>query len=144
MSSIPSLHSAELGAISKRRILLLRVAATVACLASISGLLFGFLADPNQTLSQALDLHGLGSTFSSDYLVPLGWIHLLLAATSYALVIFDHRSALPLLMMSAILSSVTHLFGGLSVSIGFVSFTQLVIYLCEGFMLALLLLVRRE
>ena len=91
-------------------------------------------------MQRALDLHGAASVIPAHVLVEIGWAQLLLAATAYVLVFLDSRYALSFLILTLALSVLTHLFGGLSVSIGFVSLVQFVIYLAEGFMLALLLI----
>ena len=123
-----------------RRLMLLKSAAVIAGAASILGLLVGFLIEPDPTVRRALDLHGAASVIPADLLVQIGWVQLLLAATAYVLVFLDSRSALPFLIFTLALSVFTHLFGGLSVSIGLVSLVQFAIYLSEGFMLALLLM----
>ena len=120
--------------------MLLKSAAVIAGAASILGLLVGFLIEPDPTVRRALDLHGAASVIPADLLVQIGWVQLLLAATAYVLVFLDSRSALPFLIFTLALSVFTHLFGGLSVSIGLVSLVQFAIYLSEGFMLALLLM----
>lgn len=127
-------------AVSGRRLMLLKSAAVIAGAASVLGLLVGFLVEPDPTVRRALDLHGAASVIPADVLVQIGWVQLLLAATAYVLVFLDSRYALPSLILTLALSVLTHLFGGLSVSMGFVSLVQFAIYLAEGFMLALLLM----
>lgn len=123
-----------------RRGPLLRIAAAIAAIALLAGLVAALLIEPAPVLKRALSLHGSASLIPADTLVQLGWLHIVLALAAYALAFSGSRWALPALIASVVLSALTHLLGGLSVSIGVVSLAQFVVYTAEGAMLALLLM----
>lgn len=112
----------------------------VAIIATVAGFLWALLIEPVPIVKRALDLQGSAGAISMEALVLLGKTQLLLAMIAYGLAYFEKRFAITLLAVVVGLSVLTHLFGGMSVSIGFVSLAQYVVYVAEGFMLALLLL----